>query len=798
VREHLRYSLGCTPGRETPQERMHALSLAVRERAVDAMHTTEERFAAAGAKRLAYLSMEFLMGRALENNLSSLGLLDEARAAMAQTGTPLEALRDLENDAALGNGGLGRLAACFLDSLATLAMPGGGYGILYEYGLFRQKIAHGEQTELPDQWNAASSPWLVERAEEACIVPVYGRIDHATDADGNYNPMWMGWRIIVGVPYDMPIVGHGGQTVNRLRLFAARASNDFDMQIFNSGDYQRAVEQKMSTETISKVLYPSDSDMAGKELRLVQEYFLVACAVRDVFRQVKRRGAPVEELSKHWAIQLNDTHPALAVAEVMRILLDEHALSWDAAWKVTCETLAYTNHTLLPEALERWPVDLMEKVLPRHVQIIFEINRRFLDAVAARFPGDTDRLRRMSIIEEGSHRQVRMAHLAIVGGHSVNGVAALHSRLVKTELVPDFNEMWPERFNNKTNGVTPRRWLLQANPRLAALIDRAIGPGWATDLDRLRSLEAHAVDAGFCDAFAAVKHANKVELAAVAKRLTRIDVDPSSIFDIQIKRIHEYKRQLLALMHVIHCYYTIVEDGKDLDHPRTFIFAGKAAPGYFIAKRIIALAHGIAAAVAREPRARAQMNVVFLPDYRVSLAERIVPAADLSEQISTAGKEASGTGNMKLALNGALTIGTLDGANVEILEEVGDDNIFIFGLTADEVTRQRPTYNPRAYYNADAALRRVVDSLAGDAFCPGSPGHFKVLHDQLMEHGDEYFHLADFKSYVEAQARASMVYRDRATWARKSLLNTARVGKFSSDRTIREYAAEIWGIRSTR
>jgi starch phosphorylase len=595
----------------------------------------------------------------------------------------------------------------------------------------------------------------------------------------------------------MPIVGHGGRSVNRLRLFAARASDDFDMQIFNAGDYLRAVEQKMTTETISKVLYPSDSDIAGKELRLVQEYFLVACAVRDVFRQMKRRGAPVEELAQNWAIQLNDTHPALSVAEVMRVLVDEHALSWEAAWKITCATLAYTNHTLLPEALERWPVDLLEKVLPRHTQIIFEINRRFLEEVDARFPGDTDRLRRMSLIEEGSPRQVRMAHLAIVGGHSVNGVAALHSELVKSELVPDFHEMWPERFNNKTNGVTPRRWLLQANPRLAALVDRAIGRGWATDLDRLRRLGEFADDRSFCAEVAAVKAANKADLAALISRVTRQTVDPSSLFDVQIKRIHEYKRQLLALMHVIHCYQTIVCDGRDLDQPRTFIFAGKAAPGYYIAKRIIALAHGVAAAVARHPRARAQMNVVFLPDYRVSLAERIVPAADLSEQISTAGKEASGTGNMKLALNGALTIGTLDGANVEILEEVGADNIFIFGLTADQVTRQRPTYDPHAFYLGDPELRRVVDSLAGDDFCPGNPGHFRVLHEQLMVHGDEYFHLADFRSYVEAQARASALYRDQVAWARASLLNTARVGKFSSDRTIREYAAEIWNIRST-
>ncbi len=785
------------PDQASPESALVALSLAARERIVEAMVATAERQTQAGAKRLAYLSMEFLIGRSLENNLLNMGLLEAAREALPRGVGDFEQIASLESDAALGNGGLGRLAACFLDSLATLDMPGYGYGINYEFGLFQQYFDRGEQRERADQWRDAGSPWLIERAEDAVVIPVYGHVEENVDRDGKHNPMWMDWKIIVGHPFDMPIVGWGGHTVNTLRLFSARASRDFDVEIFNAGDYVRAIDEKIAVESISKLLYPSDASLSGRELRLVQEYFLVACAVRDLFRRLVKTEADLEALPHALAIQLNDTHPALAVAEVMRILVDEHDVPWERAFNLTRQTLAYTNHTLLPEALEKWPVDLLQKVIPRHLQLIMEINRRFLDEVAQRFPGDDARVARMSLIEETPVRQARMAHLAIVGSHSVNGVAALHSELVKTQLVPDFHEMWPERFNNKTNGVTPRRWIKLANPGLAQLIDDTIGPDWIADLGQLRKLEAHSRDSAFLEAFGRVKAANKLRLASLVRELVRETVDPASLFDVQVKRIHEYKRQLLNLLHIVHCYLQVVDHGRLPIQSRTFLFAGKAAPGYHIAKRIIRLIQDVAKVVNADARSRDVMRVVFLPDYRVSLAEKIIPAADLSEQISTAGKEASGTGNMKLGMNGALTIGTLDGANVEMQEEVGEDNIFIFGLKAHEVEamcRDR-SYDPNAYYRQSEALRNTIDAIGSGRFSDGDPDRHQDVIARLMQHGDEYFLLADFEAYVAMQETVSTEYTHSARWLTKSLLNVARLGKFSSDRTITEYASEIWGLK---
>ena len=689
IERHARYSLAQPWESLSPRQVFECVSLAVRDLIVDRRLETERRYRQADAKHLYYLSIEYLLGRMLTNNLSNLGIYDLCRDTLRQMGVSLEAVEEAERDAALGNGGLGRLAACFLDSLATLDMPGYGYGINYEYGLFRQEIDDGYQKEKPDNWLAFGTPWEIERPEEACLVPVYGRIEHGVDRSGRYNPMWLEWRLLIGVPHDVLVVGYGGRTVNLLRLFSARSSRDFDMQIFNTGDYLKAVEQKIASETISKVLYPSDAVPPGQELRLLQEYFLVACAVRDLVARYQRDHQTFDAFPAKVAVHLNDTHPALAIAELMRILVDERDLPWDTAWQMTQSTMGYTNHTLLPEALEKWPVALLERVVPRHLQIIYEINRRFLAHVASVWPGDDGRLQRMSLIEEGDPKQVRMAHLSIVGSHSINGVSALHSRLVQTTLARDFYALWPERFNNKTNGVTPRRWLVQANPLLAGLITRTIGDTWITDLERLRELEPCANDSAFRQEFSAIKRSNKERLARVILQTTSVTVDPDSLFDVQVKRIHEYKRQLLNVMRIVHEYLCLIEDGTQPAVPRTYIFAGKAAPGYWAAKQIIKLICSVGSIINNDPRANGQIKVVFVPDFRVSLAETIIPGADLSEQISTAGSEASGTGNMKLAMNGALTIGTLDGANVEMLEAIGAENMFIFGLTADQIQALR-------------------------------------------------------------------------------------------------------------
>ncbi|MBK5260149.1 MAG: glycogen/starch/alpha-glucan phosphorylase [Thermoanaerobaculia bacterium] len=793
IESYLRFAKGRSWEEATPRERLQALSVAVRSPSVDAMRDSERRYRDQDVKRLYYLSMEFLMGRALGNNLTNLELYEDARVIVTELGENIEEMEALEPDAALGNGGLGRLAACFLDSLATLDMPGFGYGINYEFGLFKQSFDNGYQHEKPDHWLAGGSPWLIERLDESVVVPIYGSISHHYDSRGGYSPKWVDYKVIVGVPHDMPIVGYGGRTVNSLRLFSARSSDEFDIGIFNTGDYIKAVHDKISNEAISKILYPSDVVQKGRELRLMQEYFLVACSVRDIIKNYREAHDSFDEFTSKVAIQMNDTHPALTVAELMRYFVDEERMPWETAWAITNATLGYTNHTLLPEALEKWSIELMTRVLPRHFQIILEINRRLLAEVERRFSGDVAMARAVSIVTD---TEVRMANLSIAGSHSVNGVAELHSRLVKETLAPEFYKLYPDRFNNKTNGVTPRRWLLNANRPLAALITKSIGSEWVRDLDRLRDLEQFAGDSAFLEKLSSVKRRNKVGLARLTKELTGVLIDPSSMFDVQVKRFHEYKRQLLNALHIIHRYWEIVEDGKIPAQPRTFIFAGKAAPGYYQAKMTIKLIHSIAGVVNADPRTRDLIRVVFLPDYRVTLAEAIIPAAELSEQISTAGKEASGTGNMKLALNGALTIGTYDGANIEIAEEVGEENIFIFGLRTEGVAELMARgYDPNALLAQSRGLRRIVESISAGHFSQGDKDLFRPLIANLLSSRDQYVFLADMQAYIDTQERIDGEYLDHPSWMRKSLLNIARSGKFSSDRTIREYARDIWHIK---
>ncbi|HKF66698.1 MAG TPA: glycogen/starch/alpha-glucan phosphorylase [Vicinamibacterales bacterium] len=800
IERHARYSLGLPWGVLTPQQVFECVSLATRDLLIDRQLETESRYRAADAKQVHYLSIEYLLGRMLTNNLTSLGIYELCRDALQQMGIALEDIVEAEPDAALGNGGLGRLAACCLDSLATLDLPACGYGINYEYGLFRQEIDNGSQREKPDHWLEFGSPWEIRRADQARLVPVYGRIEHSVDRTGGYNPMWMDWRIIIGVPHDIPVAGYGGHTVNRLRLYSARSSHDFDMQIFNTGDYLKAVEQKIASETISRVLYPPDNVPPGQELRLLQEYFLVACAVRDIMSEYQRNHETFDAFATKVAIHLNDTHPALAIAELMRTLVDERDLGWDTAWEITRSTMGYTNHTLQPEALEKWPVPLLERVVPRHLQIIEEIDRRFLQQVTSIRPSDDGLQRRLSIVEDGEPRQVRMTHLSIVGSHSVSGVSELHSGLVRTTLAPDFAALWPEKFNNKTNGVTPRRWLLQANPLLAALITKTIGDQWVTDLERLRALEPLADYRPFQQEFAAIKQRNKVHLTRLIARTTSIDVDPDSLFDVHVKRIHEYKRQLLNVMRIVYDYLRLVEDRYEPAVPRTYIFAGKAAPGYWAAKQIIKLICSVAGVVNHDPRTKGRMTVVFLPDFRVSLAEVIVPAADLSEQISTAGTEASGTGNMKLAMNGALTIGTLDGANIEIRDAVGADNIFIFGLTAAQVEARRRANasQRRERHPNDPRVARVLEAIDSGMFAPDDPQRFHWIVTSLVDGGDPFCHLADLPSYLDAQHAVDDAFCQRELWTSRAILNIARIGRFSSDRTVQEYARDVWRIAPVR
>jgi starch phosphorylase len=793
IRRKLRYTLGKRWRDAAARDLLQATSLAVRELVIDRMFATEARYEAARPKRLYYLSVEYLVGRSLTNNLLNLGLLDHTERALARLGIDLADLEQNEPDAALGNGGLGRLAACYLDSLATLDMPGFGYGINYEHGLFRQRIVNGEQREELDSWRALGTPWLIERRDKAFLVPVFGRARRRRAAG---DPAWTGWRALVGVPHDMPIVGYGGRTVNVLRLYSAHALDEIDFEHFQSGDHAAAFRNKISYERISKLLYPTDSHEAGRELRLLQEYFFVACALRDIVARHREAGETPHSLPERVAIHLNDTHPALAVVELLRLLIDEEGFELEPAWAIVEGVFAYTNHTLLPEALECWSLPLLGRVLPRHLQLIEIVNGRLLAQVEARWPGDLDRLRRMSIIEEGDPKRARMANLAIAGSHAINGVSELHSGLVKTRLVPDFHEMWPEKFHNKTNGITPRRWLRRANPELAALIGERIGSDWLRDLEALRALEPHVEDEDFRERFLAIKRANKERLRGLVEATIGACIDPDSLFDVHVKRIHEYKRQVLAALHVMHLYLALVEDGQPPESPRTCIFAGKAAPGYDMAKLVIRLLNSVARVVNEDPRTAGLLRVAFLPDYSVSLAERIIPAADVSLQISTAGQEASGTGNMKLALNGAITMGTLDGANIEIRDAVGDENIYIFGLRAEQVEDldARGAYDARDRYDRSPGLRRVLDALRDGRFSPDAPEAFRPIVASLLEHGDRYYHLADFEPYVAAQRLAARDFRDRHGWARRAALNVARIGYFSSDRAVREYARETWDI----
>ncbi len=793
---HAVYSLGKPWRNLSPYDRLTAVSLAVRDRMIERLLATEEEYRRQDAKRLYYLSIEFLIGQSLGANLRNLRLYDVCGDALRNLGANLRDLEEIEPDAALGNGGLGRLAACYIDSLATLGMPGFGYGINYEFGLFRQEIVDGYQRELPDNWLSLSSPWQLVRPDEACIVPIYGRIEHAIDRHGVYNPMWMDWKVIVGVPHDMLIPGYGGDTVNYLRLYSARSSREFDMRIFNDGDYFKAVEQKIQSEMISKVLYPSDAVVAGQELRLAQEYFLVACAIRDMARRFEERHTAFQEFSAKVAIQLNDTHPALAIVELMRLLVDEKDLPWDEAWEITRKTFGYTNHTLSPEALEKWPVALLERVLPRHLQVIQEINRRFLDRVTARLSGNSIQPGALSLVDDAT-QQVRMVNLAVVGSHAVNGVSPIHSGLLKSVLLRDFHHLCPERFNNKTNGISPRRWLLHANPLLADFVTSSIGDGWITDLSELRKLEPLAHDAAFHEQFQQIKRRNKERLGAFTQKPLRDKLDPDSLFDVHAKRIHAYKRQLLKVLHIVHEYLELADGGNQPLVPRTYIFAGKAAPGYWLAKQIIKLIHEVAEVINNDPRTKGLIKVVFLPDYRVSLAEKIIPAVDQSEQISTAGTEASGTGNMKMALNGAVMVGTHDGTNLDISDAVGADNIFLFGLKSAQVQEMHRAgaYRPSELCDADPRLMRIVEALRSARVCPHHAEFGSWLAQRLLSSEDEQVHLADLPAYLAAQQAAGKAFSDRACWNRMSLFNVTRIGSFSSDRAVREYAAEIWGIR---
>jgi len=772
-----------------------ALAYTVRDRLLDRWIETSLRYFEKRVRTVCYLSAEYLPGPHLGLNLVNLGLYDEAQQAMSELGLDLEKLLEQEEEPGLGNGGLGRLAACFMDSLATLSVPAIGYGIRYEFGIFDQEIRDGWQVEVTDKWLRLGNPWEIPRPEIAFNVSLGGRTESIVDALGRRHVRWVPDRVVKGVAYDTPILGYRAATANFLRLWKAEASESFDFQAFNVGDYYRAVDRKVTSENISKVLYPNDEPAAGRELRLSQQYFFVTCSLQDMIRIHLQTAGGVDSLQQKYAVQLNDTHPALAVPELMRLLVDEHRLDWDPAWDITRRMLGYTNHTLLPEALEKWPLELFSRLLPRHLEIVYEINRRFLDQVRARFPGDEPRVARMSLIDESGGGSVRMAHLATVGSHAVNGVARLHSELLRTSLLSDFHELWPEKFGNKTNGVTPRRFLALDNPRLTRLISSEIGDDWLCSLDRLRELEPRAKDPGFQEAWRRVKRENKVDLAAEIRRRCGIEVDPDSLFDVQVKRIHEYKRQQLNLLRVVAYYLELREKGGRGHPPRTVVFAGKAAPGYFLAKLVIKLIHSVAEVVNRDPETSPFLKLVFLPDYNVKNSRRIFPAADLSEQISTAGKEASGTGNMKFGLNGALTIGTYDGANIEIREEVGAENFFLFGLRADEVGQRKAWgYRPRDHYESDPRLRAALDLIASGFFLEGDRSLFRPLVDSILER-DDYMVCADFASYLDCQEQVESAYRDRDRWTRMSILNVSRMGMFSSDRTIADYCREIWDVK---
>ncbi|MFO0726524.1 MAG: glycogen/starch/alpha-glucan phosphorylase [Myxococcota bacterium] len=773
-----------------------ALAHTVRDRLLERWITTAQTFLETASRTVAYLSAEYLIGPQLGNNLINLGIVDATRKAMADLGLDLDRLIEHEAEPGLGNGGLGRLAACFMDSLATLDIPAIGYGIRYEFGIFDQAIREGWQIERADKWLRSGYPWEVQRHQIEHPVRLGGSTQSFVDDHGKYRVRWVPGRVLKGVPFDTPVLGYGTNNTNFLRLWQATADESFDFQAFNVGDYYRAVQDKMSSENVTKVLYPNDDRLSGKQLRLEQQYFFVSCSLQDMIRIYLQRMPNLDEFDHKFAIQLNDTHPALAVAELMRLFVDEHDLPWDKAWGITQKTFGYTNHTLLPEALETWPLPLFQHLLPRHLEIIYELNRRFLSEVNLRFPGDDAKAARLSLIDEHGEKRVRMANLAVIGSRAVNGVAELHSRLLRETVLKDFAELWPEKFTNVTNGVTPRRFVALANPGLTELIKSAIGEGWVRDLSQLRRLEPMAEDAAFREAWRKVKRQNKANLAEYLQQRDGLGFDPDRLLDVQVKRIHEYKRQHLNLLHII-TELLRVRRGVPVT-PRTFLFGGKAAPGYGMAKLIIKAAHAIGEVIDRDPVARGVLKVVFVPNFNVKTGQRIYPAADLSEQISTAGKEASGTGNMKLSLNGALTIGTLDGANVEIREEVGAENFFLFGLTAEQVRDKKAQgYRPREIYDADPELREALDLLASGYFAYGDRATFAPLFDSLVN-WDEYLVLADYRDFVKAQERVGKVYGERERWTRMSILNVARMGKFSSDRSIAEYADKIWGVKPVR
>jgi starch phosphorylase len=795
LRRHFSLTLGRDKHCTSSHYSYTALALTVRDRLMERWRNTQYAYNQAHCKHAYYLSLEYLMGRTLSNAMLNLGVTEPVHQALNRLGLELEQLADCEQDAGLGNGGLGRLAACFMDSCACLQLPVMGYGIRYEYGMFRQIVDQGHQVEEPDHWLRDGHVWELERPELTTRIRFGGRTEVFEQAGGQKQVCWIDTQDVLAVPYDVPIPGYQNGTVNTLRLWKAAATDEFGLGDFNAGDYTEAVRAKNMAENITMVLYPNDASENGKELRLRQQYFLASASLQDVIRRwVEVHGEDFSQFAAKNSFQLNDTHPTLAVAELMRLLIDEHGLTWALAWQITSGTMAYTNHTLLPEALERWPVRLFQRMLPRLLEIIFEINARFLTQVAARWPGDLERLRRMSLIEEGYEQQVRMAYLAIVGSFSINGVAELHSSLLTQGLFRDFYELWPERFNNKTNGITPRRWLEACNPRLGSLISEAIGEGWKRDLGQLQLLRPFAEDAAFRERWQAVKRLNKESLVRYKEAELGLRLDPSALFDTQVKRIHEYKRQLLNILHVIHLYDRIKRGDTGDWTPRCVLFGGKAAPGYFMAKRIIKLINAVAETVNRDPAARGLLNVAFLPNYRVTAMEIICPGTDLSEQISTAGKEASGTGNMKFMLNGALTIGTLDGANIEIRQEVGAENFFLFGLTAEEVETRRFNYDPVSIIQGNEDLKRVMGWLEGGSFNPQEHGIFDPVIQAIQSPFDPWLTAADFADYVRAQREAATAYRDQSAWVRMSILNAAAVGKFSSDRTIAEYNQDIWKL----
>lgn len=788
------YTLAKDQYTATAYDNYLALAIAIRDRLVERWIMTQQDYHKKNKKRVYYLSMEFLIGRLLGNYILNLALSKEVKEAIEEFGFDLEKLRDQEVDAGLGNGGLGRLAACFLDSMATLGIPAHGYGIRYDYGIFTQKIENGYQVEKPDEWLKLGNPWELARPEYAVRVHFYGQTRMYHDRQGKLLVEWIDTNDILAMPYDIPVSGYKNDVVNTLRLWSARSSEEFDFEYFNDGDYEKAVYQKMFSENISKVLYPNDGVSQGRELRLKQEYFFTAASISDIIRRFKVENKDLRNLPDKAVIQLNDTHPALAIVELMRILIDYEQLEWDAAWDIVNRTFAYTNHTLMPEALESWPVNLFEKVLPRHLQIIYEINIRFLKEVAARFPGDNDRLSSMSIIEESNPKRIRMAHLCIIASFSVNGVSELHSNLLKTRLFKDFYEVYPEKFNNKTNGITQRRWLLKANTRLADLITATIGDGWVIHLSQLEELLSFTHQKDFLKKWQDIKAQNKRNLAEYIKRSMGIMINPDSLYDVQVKRIHEYKRQLLFAFYVISEYLKLKYEPGKFIQPRTFIFGGKAAPGYYMAKLIIKFINSVQEVINHDRGIHELIKVVFLENYRVSLAEKIFPASELSEQISTAGTEASGTGNMKFMLSGALTIGTLDGANIEIAEEVGPENIFLFGLKAQEVEALKYRgYNPQEYINNSSVLKEIFHLMRSNFFSPSEPGLFNPIIQLLTEH-DPFLVCADFESYRQMQETVSRQYQDKIAWTKKSIINVSKSGKFSSDRTIREYAKDIWKV----